>query len=771
MPWTLPRRPFFRRGLTLAALLLGFANTTRPVPADIITLESGLVLKGEVDKDGTILSVFDGLRRVLVRDTKIATRQSAAPEAFEQFKIDQPIVVHGGVMPTYAININASPWNDTGRRAFSFIGPGSSKPVRMTQALIEIGPKQVRFRGIDGFWRGQIATSQIPRPVMLTLLGKLDHNDQSTRLQLGRFLIQAEWFPEALAELDKIGQDFPELTETVKTVRRSVMSLQAQKRLDEVALRRQGHQPKEVARLLKTFPTTDVPPEMVEQARNALQEDASQNTADRQLAADVREAAEALPEADRNALRPATLEMLRDLDEAPGALRDRFAPFSTSTGPNPAARYARALSGWIAGPESVTESLDDARALLAVQGAIQTYLASPDPIDRANALDSLRVLQNERGELLGMPTLARIARLMPPPLRAPADEAPGRPRILRALDDDNTEPTEYVGLLPPEYSHLHDYPALVVLHGGEGPEAALEPWSAEAARRGVILIAPEYNLAGQPRDYRYTSSEHAAVEIALRDARKRFRVDPDRVILAGSLLGGNMAWDFGLSHPDLFAGTVVLSGLPAKYVFAYRDHAKFQPLYMVQGDLAPAETDIVAPFGTSFVARNYDALYVEHFRRGLEAFPEEIPDVFSWMANRRRDPYPKDFEFSTARDCDARFFGIVVQEIAPGRATPPDQADNLGKNLKPATLKVTYRSLANLLDIDTSGLVRIDAWLAPPHLDLSKRLEIRINGRTAFKGIPTLDPESFLEDLRIRGDRSQVYFLRYAANLNASRPR
>ncbi len=770
MPWTPPSRPTLS-ACCLATLLLGLVAAPRPALADIVTLESGLVLRGEIDKDGTLLSVFDGLRRVLVRDTKVASRQSAAADAVEQFKIDQPLLLHAGAMPTYAINISAGPWDDSGRRPFSFIGPGSTKPSRMTQAIIELGPKQIRYRGIDGFWRGQIATSQVPRSVILALLGRLDHNDQSTRLQLGRFLIQAEWFPEALAELDRIARDFPELTETVKTVRRSVMALQAQKILDEVALRRQGHQPREVSRLLKSFPSTDVPPEMVEQARNILQEIATQSTADRLLAADVREAGGALPEADREALRNATLELLRDLDESPDALRARFAPFSASTGPDPQSRYARALSGWIAGPESATESLEEARALLSARDAIQAYLASPDPIARATALDTLRLLQNEHGDRLGMPVLARIARLMPPPLRNPSDGQPGLARRLRALDDDNTEPTEYVVLLPPEYTPLHDYPAMVVLHGGEGPEAALEPWTREAARRGVILLAPEYNLVGQPRDYRYTSSEHAAVEIALRDARKRFRVDPDRVILAGSLLGGNMAWDFGLAHPDLFAGTVVLSGLPAKYVFAYRDHAKFQPLYMVQGDLAPAETDVIAPFGTSFVARNYDALYIEHFRRGLEAFPEEIPDVFTWMANRHRDPYPKDFEFGTARDCDARFFGIVVQEIAPGRATPPDQADNLGKNLKPATLKVSYRSLANLLDIETSGLARIDAWLAPPHLDLSKRLEIRINGRTAFKGVPTVDPESFLEDLRIRGDRSQVYFLRYAANLNASRPR
>ena len=101
---------------------------------------------------------------------------------------------------------------------------------------------------------------------------------------------------------------------------------------------------------------------------------------------------------------------------------------------------------------------------------------------------------------------------------------------------------------------------------GRGRRPPIDEWSEEAARHGYILIAPEYNLPGQPHDYRYTTSEHAAVELALRDARKRYAIDSDRVFIAGQLTGGNMAWDYSLAHPDLFAGVVVFSGLPAKYV-------------------------------------------------------------------------------------------------------------------------------------------------------------------------------------------------------------
>ena len=107
------------------------------------------------------------------------------------------------------------------------------------------------------------------------------------------------------------------------------------------------------------------------------------------------------------------------------------------------------------------------------------------------------------------------------------------------------------------------------------------------------MIAPEYTLRGQPIDYRYSPSEHAAVELALRDAKRRYSIDDDRVFLGGSLIGGNMAWDFGLAHPDLFAGVVVISGLPAKFVWANKDNTRRVPFYIVEGDLAPTETKII----------------------------------------------------------------------------------------------------------------------------------------------------------------------------------
>jgi len=147
------------------------------------------------------------------------------------------------------------------------------------------------------------------------------------------------------------------------------------------------------------------------------------------------------------------------------------------------------------------------------------------------------------------------------------------PLIRRVLDDPNPTPTEYIVVLPPEYHPKRSYPAVVLLHDGRGPRRAIEPWAEQAALNGYVIIAPEYMRPDEDPDYRYAPDEHVATLLAVRDVRKRFAIDPNRVFLAGSLIGGNAAWDIGLAHPDVFAGVVTISGLPAKYVPALRNHA------------------------------------------------------------------------------------------------------------------------------------------------------------------------------------------------------
>lgn len=773
----MPAIRWIRRTLA-AALALGAAlpGAGAVVRGDTVVLKNGGTYQGTIDRDKPLLWVYDGLKRVVLRDSKVARVDSdAALRNLEVFRIEQPLVVHGGAMPKEVISVKAGPWNDRGRRTFAYEGSRAGKVTRMEQAINELGPHLSKIRGVDGYWVGQISTGQIPREVVLGILAKIDRQDKNERIRVARFLIQAGWYAEARAELDQILKDFrddPDLRERVTLARESLGQLEAAQIKTEIDRLKAARQPAEASALLKTFPSKNAAPDLEAQIRELQRLEAAQAASDKALADELAHLAKTLEQKEKGfqaTWKGPMLEVLQALKDAPDAVRDRFVAWQkakTEGAKTPEALFALALSGYVAGADAAVESLETAQTLWTMRNEVHDYLASSDESQRGELLTKLEAvsLPADAGQSLGvkkLDTVTRLAVRMPPPRHEEESAATTRvPKTYRVSDDESEAPTEYAVCLPPEYHPLRSYPTVVALHDGSGPQAAVDWWSAEAARRGYIVIAPEYKLPGQGKDYQFSEGEHAAVELALRDARRRFAVDGDRVFLGGQLSGANMAWDFGLAHPDLFAGVVVISGFPFKYVNRYLPHTKRLPFYVALGDLAPASNEIV--FGRvikPMIADAWDVTYAEYLRRGLEDFPEEAPAVFDWMDRRVRDPYPKSFEVVSARPSDNRFFGVVIREFAPGRTTAPEAVDPDGKNLKPATIKMDSSSLSNLLRFQTGGVKRLDVWVSPKLIDFSKNLEIRINGRSQ-KGPakPTLTP--LLEDLRIRGDRQQIYWMK-----------
>ena len=770
----LPRSDGRLLRLKLKAGVAALVALASVAAAETITLKNGIVYKGSVDKDNTVVSIFDpdGIKRVIVRDSKIATTQADEGSAkIEHFRIEQPMQVHGGEMPKAAYAIKASVWDSNGRRTFRY-NSATRKGIEMTQAIFDLGPRVCKIRGVDGFWTGQVPTETVPRAVVLAILAKVDQKNLEARKRVCRFLIQADWHAEARAEVERVAKDFssdPDVVEAMKNSREAIRDSEGRALLAEIDARRKAQQPTAVRTRLRGFPIEGMPADVVAAVKDQVRKDVSRDAAVRTLAAAVKKAAEAAKV--EEAEKPRIIAMLDALAEAPDALRDRFEAFEKgmAEGAKPDELFALALSGYIAGSDLAVSDLKAAVAMAKARDLAASYLASTEAAvaDRATALDAIRSL-DVGGSPIALPLLTEIVRCMPPPLWHAQEVAPGKTTLMRVFDEPNPDqPSEYAAFLPPEYSPFRHYPMVVALHGDEAPAAAVAWWAGEASRRGYIVIAPEYNLRDQPRDYHYTPSEHAAVVLALRDAQRRFAVDPDRVYLGGSLTGGNMAMDLGQSHPDLFAGVAAVSGQPAKYVWATRPNVARVPFYIVEGDLAPAETDVTfGEYAKPFIVANQDVTYVEYYRRGLEDFPDEVSRIFDWMAPRRREPTPKTFKVVACRECDNRFYGIVVNEFAPGRAKDPAAVDIQGKNLNPATISAkAVAGVPNLLDLTTSGITSLDVWVSPKLIDMTRKMEIRINGKTVYRAMPKPDPAAFLEDVRVRGDRSQIYVMKVSGKL------
>lgn len=785
------REPCGGLGRALALVLATSATVTllalAPGRADTVTMKSGVVYRGVVDRDTTDWSVFDGLRRVIFHNTKVARRDpdTNAP-ALEVFRLDQPLQKHAGEMPKFILDAEATPWDRNGRRTYSYVGAGEDgqrrRKITMTQAINEMDPQKVRFRGVDGFWKdGLLSIDQVPRPVILGLLARVDQKDLAQREKVCRFLIEARWYAEALPELDRLIQDYKDkdVRDRARRARDLVRSLQAQDLLAEIEVRRKAQQPGEVRTRLKTFPTRGLGPEVLKRLRELNDQEAARVASDKAVADAVSAAAEKLPSDVRKRHGAAIVEVLQGLADAPDATRPRLAAFEkAATATAAEGRLALALTGWAIGPDKAVPDLGVAEALWNARRLVQSYLRTrdEDQADRETILEELRTLElpstGSTSRPIDLDTIDRLARHLPPP-RA-GDHAPTKATILRVLDDDpNNVPTEYAVQLPPDYSPWRSYPTVVALHSGKGESArdrmlgAIAWWGAEAARRGYIVIAPEYS-DDQDGEYHHSPAEHAAAVLALRDARKRFAVDSDRVFVGGQLNGGDMAWDLGLGHPDLFAGIVAISGRPFKYVFKAINDTPRLPLYLTLGTMAPGGEMIRDYVIKTLVTNNFDATVTEYLSRGHEELPEDAPAAFDWMGSRRRITDPKAFKAISARDCDDRFYGLVIRQFAPGRTLPlPGAVNPFGDNLNPASVQQSFSTEANQLNITTAGVSQLDVWIDPRVVNTSKKVVLKINKRITMRIAIKNDPAALLDDLRVRGDREQTYWLRVPVNLGS----
>jgi pimeloyl-ACP methyl ester carboxylesterase len=727
---------------------------------------------GPPDRDNTLVYISDGLKRIVVRDSRIEKIEAnSAFRGGEKFQLVQPLVVHGGLMPKDVWSVEAGPWDERGRRTFRYIGASPNKPIRMEQAIIEIGPHIVRLRGVDGFWVSLLETNQIPRDVVTGLLSRIEQKNVGERERVVRFLMDIGWNAEARKELDRLVRDFPQadLKERAENARLFILNGEASDRRAEVAQCRKAQQYRRSAELLKGFSDKSIPTELQLEARDIERLDQQQHAADLVLTSELRKLSAELPAASRKFWKEPVAEVTEVISEAPEAVRDRFAMWRKARaepGSNSSGLFASAMSSYVAGPDHATNELPAAEVMWKARDLIRQFCVGDVPAGSSEQVAALGSLPwttvTGGGEMpKRLALLAAIIDLMPP-LRDVGDLDLKKTLHHRIGEDGDNEATDYAVRVPPEYHPIRKYPAVVVLHSGKGPDSAINEWSAEAERRGYILIAPEYMAKGELPEYHYTPSELAAAQLALRDARKRYSIDGDRIFVAGQLTGANMAWDLALSHPDLFAGVVVISGLPAKYVPRYLPHHERMPLFFVIGDLAPAANEFVySKYIKPLILKTWDITYVEYVRRGLETLPEEIPPAFDWMDRRRRDAVPKSFKVNTARISDDRFYGVVVREFDAGRTTAPEAVEMLGNNLKPATIEMKSSAISNLVRLDVKGVSSLDVWLSPKLIDFERKADIRINGKPYSRQAKIkLDMEAMLDDLRVRGDRKQLFWHR-----------
>jgi hypothetical protein len=801
---------FWLRTTALVATLVVFLLILEPARADLFFLKDGFVLSGHLTRD-TITEidpadrrpfevpvgfyrVDDGPRIMTIspRWVGLPVRQDPPTEEKIVDKREFSILEPKSLPPILGVREQPdfdAKWQRTIKLH------GDKGDISVPQRLGVLTPYYFRVdaippgdRPVGYFWSSAYLTQEMTPDKVRALIASHPEFDEKgktgaqiavQRFRCIDFLVQAGWFDDAEAELNRLAKDLPEQKDKVERTLVRLNGYRAADRLERIKRRHLAGQPLTVRSMLKEFPEKDAPDKVMSDVTT--------------LRADY-DAVYVKLEATRRYLEELPKELKIDpetLTEAATAIRaevlaetlNRLEPFllqaqqaerqrKAGKMPELGARelIALAVTGYLLGSPSADTRYDHAVRLWKARRLVMESQKARDDAARQKLLADYR---QDRDGNLPMDEMVQMIPMLPPPEAETnvEDSMETTTREIQVANGPRRNGPTYVVQLPPEYRHSRPYPVLIVLHDAEEkPQKMLKRWAVPAAEHGYIVVAPSWGNGA----YGYSETEHAVVTETLRDLRRRFNVDSDRVFLHGLGQGGVMAFDVGMSHPDLFAGVLPMGAAPQYYTERYFRNAQYLPFYVVTGgrmgkDSRKRTSDLMDKW---MMVRNFPMLWIEYKGRGTEWFGGELPNMFDWMRPKRR-VFPLhecgngngngqfENEFTILRHGDNHFYWLSTDAVNPGNVAPSPPWENKGP-ITAAILSGEIRPKTNEIIIQYRGLKQLTIWLGrgsrgESMIDFDRPVAITIG----FNKLPDrkVEPklETLLEDLRERGDRQRLF--------------
>ena len=782
----------------LLAMLLGIYSFTMQGQLQaqhMATFESGFQVEGEAMHApeifgagvGQIRAVNDKVRRYWFHSKLLNVDEVTVAPTLPQEVFDIPqaqIQVSSSEEPRGIHIITAGPFNEFGRRICTITTGKNPKPRIVHQGITVLTPKYfiVQCLGEKGAasltWEMRFSTSTLSRSILSQLLRHQVKNEKDLdgRLRIVAFYRQAERYREAMIELRAIFREFPEQADLRKKQIQALSKAQSDFRLRQIKQLMDVGQYKNAQRMVSYFKDRKIDDETLVELSD-IQADQKKHEADCQTIFDTLDKFIAKLKKDEKLLGESATKvdalvatMKKDLNRANKSRLTDFFVYKDDPTQLEDEKVALAITGWLMGRGAGKQNFSTALSLISVRNLVVEYLKADNHVAREAILRKMESMEGASvaniekivGNILPYGDLAEAVEL-----------GPGCYRIkVPSLTPE--EFYEYEVQLPPEYDPYRRYPCVVSLCGqGSTPSVQIDWWAGDAPKNqthragyagynGFIVIAPMWKKNNQ-EFYKYSAHEHAAVLRSLLDAKKKFSIDSDRVFISGHSMGGDAAWDIGISHPSLWAGIIPIAASNKKYIKFYSGNVRGTvPIYFVHGehDFAAEEANLPEWKDYMISARN-DVVVCQFIGRVHEHFYEEIENLFRWMKVHRRKKAPDEFKCNTYRPWDNFFWWVEVNDVERKNTILPEEWFGAkpetpdGKNKPAAVIDTGFTK--NAATGNYSIKLRCPAsnatlWFSAETFDMTKRFKVNGQSITVEPSVQTL-----LEDVRLRRDRQHPF--------------
>jgi pimeloyl-ACP methyl ester carboxylesterase len=683
------------------------------------------------------------------------------PEAFayKLLKTNQ-----GRIIASVGSIVDVTPFNEFGQRTITLASDKGK--LNVIQGISRIEPDHAVLDALNYNWQMGISLKAIPPETLEKLLRqKVKDNDPVARFALVRFYSQAEMYPEAFKELEAIVAAFPDQEARANVVKSELMDYFGREVLRELNRRRAACQHQLAYEYAKRLTTQKLGGSVMDDVKKFLGDYDD-------MIRSIHRAKNLLADWQAKLKTPGLVEKLQPLraeinEQLNVETLPRLAAFlQAELDPQLTAeqQLALAYSGWVVGAANAITDLNLAVRYWDARFAVLEAVRAESIQDRDLHYQELR-----RVEGVGPKVILQLTALLPPILDA-GDIRPGQVHRVQVTPEGQTPAIAYSVILPPEYSPHHSYPLLIALRSRDHSNQETLLWwggNAEqpgpAMRRGYILIAPEYAEERQS-DYSYSAAAHQVVIESLRDARRRFNVDSNRVFLTGHGMGADAAFDLGMSHPDEFAGVIPIGGECQHYPKITYMNGRYTSWYVIGRGFNVESRDTINPvtqrdpandrvFTDIFVhGFQFDFMLVEYLGRGVDRYGDETPKIFDWMDLHRRRPPPKEFEIESLRKTDNRHFWLTVLDLPTTSILPAPTGTHTRITKMDIEPRINEGNAVNIKAPAKRFLVR----LSPDLVDFEKRVRVTKDGRQLYNNFVTPEAADILDELRATGDRTRL---------------
>lgn len=306
-------------------------------------------------------------------------------------------------------------------------------------------------------------------------------------------------------------------------------------------------------------------------------------------------------------------------------------------------------------------------------------------------------------------------------------------------------------------------------------------WLEEAKKSGLIVVAPSCTKGWGFIGNSITFS-------AIWEVSKNYNIDPDRIYGWGQSMGGHASWRIALHSPDRFAGVSPVCG-----GYDYKDVIKIVnniAIYHVWGERDPhsAGLNTIGAKNASYLKElGYDAVNVPRLG-GHELFPDEIPNIWKYFSERPRKMYSKhvialasewplvvdrpdtgshvytengwkgtDFTWTEPIPF-GRFYWIeILEKVVVEQEVKNPVTGQMQVKQKPALVEAEIKE-GNKIEIKTDNVKKFKIYLHDKLVDMSKPVEVIVNGKSVFNKKVEKNLKTMLEDVRIYRDRGRIFY-------------